>query len=68
MVYAWHDTIQNNLILRIYFATRVMFYVVNFSQVGCKVDHLFPILARGLFLKIAGKSPAFQLDIHCLLK
>ena len=32
------------MILRIYFATLVMFYVVNFSQ----FDHFFPILAKGL--------------------
>ena len=30
--YAWHNTLLNNLIWRIYFAALVMFYVVNFSQ------------------------------------
>ena len=43
--------------MRTYFATLVMFYVVNFSsQFLCKVDHFFPILARGLLPKFLEKA------------
>ena len=34
--YTWHNTIKHKLILRIYFATLVMFYVVNFSHFDVK--------------------------------
>ena len=33
-----------------------MFYVINFSQFCCLVDHVFPILARGLFQKLLEKA------------
>ena len=52
-----------NLILRIYFATLVMFYVVNFSQFWCKVAYFFPILARGLFPKLLEKALLVRLGI-----
>ena len=40
-----------------------MFYVVNFSQFWCEVDHFFPILARGLFQKLVEKALT-QVSLH----
>ena len=38
-----------------------MFYVINFSQFWCEVDHFFPILARDLFPKLLEKALMFEL-------
>ena len=55
--HAWHNTILNNLILGIYFATLVMFYVIYFSQLWCKLI-IFSHFGQEPFSKTAGKPPA----------
>ena len=53
--------IQSKITLRIYFATLVMFYVVNFLPFLLLSRSFFSNFGQGPFPKIAGKSPGYSL-------
>ena len=53
----WQLLLTGSAVPRIYFATLVMFYVVNFSQILMLNRSFFPNFGQGPFPKIAGKGP-----------